>query len=269
MTLSSAKLKQPIKVPLGFIGTMAALVLCAIGIQTGALKDLRSRDSILTKAHIEQDLRDKSSRVALLQKAPAFGFDNLVSGWMYIDFLQYFGEEDARKTTGYALGLDYLDLILQKDPRFSESYYALSIMGTVYTGQPERSVALMNKHFKSISLRAPESSYFLWRLKGIDELLFLGDSQAARKSMDTSAEWATQINDAESLRVAKISKATANFLARNPNSKIARFAAWMMVVENSADENARKIAVQKIRELGGNVEIDSNGKLKVTPPPQD
>jgi hypothetical protein len=215
------------------------------------------------------DVRDKSNRIALLQKAPSFGFDNLISGLTFIDFLQYFGEENARKANGYGIGMDYFDLIVDKDPKFFYSYFFMSITGSIYSGQPERSVALMNKGFKSISLHAPEASYYLWRLKGSDELLFLGNSQAAIESMLTAADWARKINDAESLQVGEISRKTAEFLAKNPNSKMAQFASWAMVLENAVDINARKIAVFKIRELGGKVELDSKGEPKLTPPPQD
>jgi hypothetical protein len=269
MTLSSSELKQPLKVPLGFIGIMAALVLCVIGIQTGDLRSLRSRPQTLTKAEIEQDAKDKSNRIALLQKAPSFGFDNLISGLMLIDFLQYFGEENARKTNGYGIGMDYFDLIIDKDPRFFYSYFFMSITGSIYSGQPERSVALMDKGFKSIGLHAPEASYYLWRLKGTDELLFLGNSQAAQKSMLTAADWASKIGDAESQQIGEISRKTAEFLAKNPNSKQAQFAAWTMVLQSAVDINARKIAVFKIRELGGKVELDSKGEPKITPPSQD
>jgi hypothetical protein len=77
------------------------------------------------------------------------------------------------------------------------------------------------------------------------------------------------VNNEESRRVSAMSQTTANFLAKNPNSKQAQFAAWMMVIENAVDIKAQKIALSKILELGGKVELDSKGQIKITPPPKD
>jgi hypothetical protein len=269
MNVSAPEIKQPLKVPLGFIGTMAALVLCVLGIQTGELSKLRTGSQLLTQKQIDLDVAEKANRIALLKKIPDFGFRNLTADAMLIDLVQYFGGDDARKTSGYGLGIEYLDLILEKDPKYYDAYFFLSVVGSIYSGQPEQSIAIMNRGFKSIDPRSPERSYYLWRLKGTDELLFLGNGRAAQKSMQTAADWAGEINDQESRRVAALSQKTANFLAKNPKSKQAQFAAWMMVIDRAVDIKVKKIAVFKIHELGGKVELDSNGELKVTPPPQD
>jgi hypothetical protein len=268
MTLAVPEFKQ-VKQSVGFLGVMSALVICALGLQQGALKKLRSDRQVMTPAQIELDVREKTNRIALLKKMPSFGFNNLIADGLMIDFIQYFGDAEARKATGYGIGLDYFDLIIEKDPKFFLAYFFMSVTGTVYSGQPEKSVAIMDRGFKSLTPRAPEDSYYLWRLKGTDELLFLGNAPAASKSMLTAADWAQQIGTPESQRVANLSAATAKFLARNPKSKLAQFAAWAMVIDNGVDINAKKIAVQKIRELGGKVDLDSNGQVKLTPPPKD
>jgi hypothetical protein len=265
MTLSASELKQP----LGFMGTMAALVFYVLSTQTSVLSKLRAQAQPITKPQIERDVEERANRIAVLTKMPSFGFDNLIANTMLIDYMQYFGEENARNINGYSLGLDYFDLILTKDPKFYISYFFMSVTGNIYSAQPERSVAIMEKGFKSIDPRTPENSYYLWRLKGTDELLFLGNGKAAQKSMQTAADWANKVNDEESRRVSAVSKKTASFLAKNPNSKQAQFAAWMMVIENAVDIKAQKIAMRKIRDLGGKVELDSKGELKITPPPKD
>jgi hypothetical protein len=265
MTLSTSELKQP----LGFVGIMAALVCCVLSIQTSALSRLRAQEQSIAKPQIERDVAERANRIAVLSKMPSFGFNNLIANTMLIDYMQYFGEEKARNINGYSLGLDYFDLILAKDPRFYISYFYMSVTGNIYSAQPERSVAIMEKGFKSIDPRTPENSYYLWRLKGTDELLFLGNGKAAQKSMQTAADWANKVNDEESRRVSAMSQTTANFLAKNPNSKQAQFAAWMMVIENAVDIKAQKIALRKILELGGKVELDSKGQIKITPPPKD
>jgi hypothetical protein len=268
MTLAIPEFKQ-LKQSLSFLGIMSALVVAILGIQTGALQKLRSNQQVFTPLQLEQDVTAKADRIALFKKMPSFGFDNLIADSLMIDFIQYFGDHDARKATGYGLGLDYFDAIIDKDPKFFLAYFFLSVTGTVYSAQPDRSIAIMERGFKSMTPRSPENAYYLWRLKGTDELLFLGNAQAASKSMLTAADWANQIGDPESQRVANLSRATAKFLAKNPKSKLAQFAAWAMVIDNGVDVTAKKIAVQKIRELGGKVDLDSNGQIKLTPPPKD
>lgn len=248
---------------------MAALVLCVLGIQSNDLSKLRARQLTLTKTEIERDVTDKADRIALWKTTPTFGFDNLISNLTLIDFIQYFGDEPVRKINGYGLALPYFDLILEKDPKFFVAYFHLSVAGNIYNAQPEKSMEIMDRGFKSININAPDSSYYLWRLKGTDELLFAGNGQAAQKSMQIATDWAKQVNNEESRRVAEISQTTANFLAKNPKSKRAQFAAWMMVIDNAVDSNVKKIAVRKIQEIGGKVEIDNAGKVNVTPPLQD
>jgi hypothetical protein len=264
--------EPPIRAPQKSLGLgllLLALLAGVVGIQRGELQQLRTHKTAWTDGELQRDVADRGNRINLLGKLPSFGFDNAIAGAMLLDFAQYFGDVPARDRQGYGLGLDYLDLVLAKDPKFTHAYYYLSVVGSVYVAQPEKSVAIMNRGFQSIGLRSPQDSYYLWRMKGTDELLFLGNPQAAQKSMATAANWAEQIGDTESLRVARMSKATAQFLAHNPNSKIAQFASWMMVLDNAVDERARTVAMEKVRALGGKIEVDAQGKLRVTPPPKD
>ena len=51
----------------------------------------------------------------------------------------------------------------------------------MYTGNPEKTIALMEKVLESVNPES-EQAAFLWTAKGLDELLFLGDKEAAIKS---------------------------------------------------------------------------------------
>jgi hypothetical protein len=144
----------------------------------------------------------------------------------------------------------------------------LSAVGSMYIAQPEKSIALMNQGFQKITPQAPQNSYYLWRMKGVDELLFLNNSQAAQQSLQKSADWARIVGDEEGLRVAAISQKTADTLAKNPNSKEAQFGGWSLVLSNAVDLKAKRIAVRKLRELGGKVYLDENGQIKIDKPPK-
>ncbi|MGB7440222.1 MAG: hypothetical protein WA919_04080, partial [Coleofasciculaceae cyanobacterium] len=112
-------------------------------------------------------------------------------------------------------------------------------------------------------------SYYVWRYKGIDELLFLGDGQAAQQSFAKAAEWASTYSDPESQSIAAISSQTAEFLKNNPQSKAAQISAWAMVLGNATDKRTQQIAISQIEALGGKVIITPEGGLRLQLPAQD
>jgi hypothetical protein len=269
MTLSISPSRSELQQPVLFVVTMSLLVFGMLGMQSNKLKSLRAVDRSLDPVVLQRETLLRGNKLSTINKFPKFGFNNLVANTTFIDFLSYYGTPDARSIDGYSLGFDYFDVILKQDPKFFLAYYYLSATGSTYMANPARSVSIMNEGFKSIGPRSPEYSYYLWRLKAIDELLFVGDIKAAQNSMQTAADWANQIGDEEGRRVANISQKTAQHLAKKPDSLQARYSAWTNILGTAVDDNARKLAVAKIRELGGKVEIDAQGKLKLTPPSKD
>jgi hypothetical protein len=127
----------------------------------------------------------------------------------------------------------------------------------------------MEKGLKSLSPQGPPQSYYVWRYKATDELLFLGDAQAARKSYEKAAEWASVHSDEESKNIARISRQTAGFLARNPVSKRAQVSAWAMVLNNATDDRTRELAISRIAALGGEVSFTPQGAVKLRLPQID
>ena len=256
----------PQLLPVAFILLSFAAI---VSLQAPQLAALKHQNKSLNKADLQRGEAKTKLQLSLVKALPTFGFKNLVADWYFLDFLQYSGDNDVRQIAGYAAAIDYFDVILDRDPRFFYAYYYLSNAGTIYAGQPERSVAIMDRGFKSLTPRIPDGSYYLWRIKAVDELLFLGKAADARKSMLTAANWARQVGDKESIGVAKISEKTADYLARNPKSKQAQFDAWNMVLGSAVDEPVIRRAIAEIRALGGKVTIDADGRVKVNAPSSD
>ncbi|MBW4670327.1 MAG: hypothetical protein KME60_23655 [Cyanomargarita calcarea GSE-NOS-MK-12-04C] len=212
---------------------------------------------------IKKDINTEKLRLSFLKEMPTFGYNNLVANWVYLGFLQYFGDDEVREKTGYSLSPEYFEVILKRDPKFLTAYLSLSSSTSMYAAMPERSVSLTQKGLKSLNPWVPERSYYVWRYKAIDELLFLGNSQAAKQSFEQAANWASKHSDEESKQSVLISKATANFLQRNPNSKRAQISTWAMVLNSGVDENAKKRAIGAIEALGGDVTSTPQGnKIK-------
>lgn len=258
-------LSQSLVVPL-----VAVLSIAAIGVlQVSQLHHLTNRVKAASTEAVKRDVEAEKLRLNLLQKTPAFGFNNLIANWTFLNFLQYFGDDEARDKTDYTLSSNYFEIIIDRDPRFLGAYLGLSTSISMYAAMPEKSVDLMEKGLKSMSPQTPPKSYYVWRYKGIDELLFLGNAQAARQSFEKAAEWASTYSDQESQYVAALSRKTAQFLNRNPNSKFAQVNAWSMVLNNTTDKYARKIAISRIEALGGKVIITPEGVTKIRLPPRD
>ncbi|HEY9634875.1 MAG TPA: hypothetical protein V6D14_15840 [Coleofasciculaceae cyanobacterium] len=238
-------------------------------LQVPQLNYLTNRAKNASPEALRQDVDLEKLRLNLLQQTPAFGFDNLFADWVFLNFLQYFGDEETRAVTGYSLSPEYFEIIVDRDPRFLGAYTGLSTSISLYAAKPEESVALMEKGLKSMSPQSPPKSYYIWRQKGIDELLFLGNTQAARQSFKNAAEWASTYSDEESQNVAAISRRTSEFLARNPKSKSAQVTAWAMVLNTVTDDRTRKIAISRIEALGGKVIITPEGVPKIRLPKTD
>lgn len=247
--------------------SLAALlcIMAVVALQVPQINQVKTA----SPENLQKAVESEKLRLNLLQKTPVFGFDNLLADWVFINFLIYFGDDKAREMTDYKLSPKYFEIIIDHDPRFLGVYIGLSTSISMYAAMPEKSVALMEKGLKSMSPQTPDKSYYVWRYKGIDELLFLGNAQAARQSFEKAADWASTYSDEESKYVATISRKTAEFLARNPNSKIAQVQTWAMVLTNTTDQHARKIAISRIEALGGKVITTPEGLVKIRLPAKD
>jgi tetratricopeptide (TPR) repeat protein len=251
------------------VGSILGAFGAIIYLQTPQLASLKQQNKSVDKAYLQQQEADLKTQLAIAKTLPTFGFDNILADWHFIDFIQYFGNSELRARAGYSAAMEYFEAMLDRDPRFLYAYFYLSSTGSLYAGKPEKSVELMDRGLKSLTPQVPDRGYYIWRLKAVDELLFLGKVPDARQSMLKAADWATQAATPEGENVAKLSRGTAKYLARNPNSKQAQFDAWNMVLGAAVDDVVVKRAIAGIRSTGGNVTISPDGKFQVQAPVKD
>ncbi|HEY9659454.1 MAG TPA: hypothetical protein V6C65_13435 [Allocoleopsis sp.] len=248
------------------LGLVIACVATIAWFQVPQLQQLNHQSQNATTAQIQAATESERVRLRVLQNTPTFGFDNLIADWVFLNFLQYFGDDVARDKSDYLLSPDYFKVILGRNPYFLETYTFLSTSSNIYAGKAEEAVAIAKKALQSLKPTAPKGSYYAWRQVAIDQLLFLGDPQAARQSFLTAAEWARIQGNTQ---VADLSQQTADFLQRNPNSRYAQIAAWSMVLTSAPDDRTRKVAVRRIEELGAQVKQNPDGAFSIVPPAQD
>jgi hypothetical protein len=262
---SSWRITQILSILVIFLSGLGTFYL-----QTYRLSQLEQKAAQqMTKDEYLHEESQVQAQLTWLSKIPSFSYDNLISGWAFLSFLQYFGDDQARPQTGYRIAPDFFAVAVNKDPLFLGMYPYLSASVSLFAGQPQQTVQLLETGAKSIPPSKQPEAYFLWQSKGTDELLFLGRNSAAQASYEKAAEWASRSSDPQIQSIAERSRQTAQFLASNPDSRRARVASWFNILTNAIDNSTRQFAVQQITALGGKVSVTEQGALQLKMPTQD
>jgi len=248
------------------LGLASLLLVCGLGIarlQQPKLQVLSGSD--LDTRDYEQEINKQDIKVNLLKNLPAFGFDNLFADWGMLQFIQYYGDEEARTQTGYHLSPDYLEIIVNNDPRFTLAYMIISPASSINAGRPDRTVSLMDRGLKSLTPDIAKA-YYVWLYKGVDELLFLGYIPEAKKSYSMAEDWA---NRAGNEFITSLARDTVQFLSTKPDSRKAQVGAWFMVYANVPDKETKALAKRNIERLGGKLIFHENGRVQAIAPKND
>ncbi|MBL1175618.1 hypothetical protein [Pantanalinema sp. GBBB05] len=221
----------------------------------------------------------EAMNLKLLKQAPALGFDNLLADWTFLNFLQYYGDTPVRTQTGYGLSPQYFDLITQRDPRFVDIYLFLSGTLSYQLGKPELAIEYMTRGTNALSPAIDPTAFQVWRFKGLDQLLLLGDVPGSIYSHDMAARWVRETSDQAwqtaglppKSEVLLLYEATANFLRQDPNSVLVRFYSWSSIYDQAVavkDKQTQDRAKREIIALGGQVKTE-NGQVSFIPPKID
>ncbi|TRU21855.1 MAG: hypothetical protein EWV92_21105 [Microcystis aeruginosa Ma_MB_S_20031200_S102] len=246
---------------LGLVAVIGGLIIAIVEMQQEKVKTL-TKEKLLERNYRQESSRE-NSQVQLLKNIPSFGFNNMLANWSMLQFIQYYGDGDARKETGYGLSPDFMEVVTKNDPKFVRAYLMMSVASSVNAGKPEKTVEIMNKGLSKLTPDVTDA-YFIWLYKGVDELLFLGDIPAAKKSNQMAADWA---KIAGNEFIEKSARGTVKFLETNPDSRAPRVGAWMLVWLNSQDEETRRLAKENIEKLGGKLVVVNNQVMAI--PPKD
>jgi hypothetical protein len=227
-------------------------------------------DNIGLQENVDYFQEEKQLKLftSVQKQIPAFGFNNLAANINYLGYIQYFGDGKARETTGYSSITDYFEIIADRDPRFIQAFLSLSTANSVFAGQPEKTVALIDKSIETVAphrQKMPDAHY-LWNYKGIDQILFLGDIKGAQESYLNSAKWSGERNDEGSKFAASRAMETVNFLAGNPDPRKVQVAGWMSIFSTAKDDRTRERAIAKIKDLGAEITISAQGEVQVKIP---
>ena len=233
------------------------IFLATIGIARLQMPILEQGEVMTSQEEYLRAEKNNQVELNLLKKIPSLGLQNLIADWTFLNFVQYYGDSQARDMTGYSLAPDYFEVIVKQDPRFVDAYFLLEPATTLFAGQPQISVDLISEGLEFIQPQQP-LAYQLWLYKGIVQILFLNDIEGAKKSYRMAAHWARLEDTAKSLHAAAIAEQTAAFLEQNPDSRKVVASAWLMIFVNAKDDQTRAIALKNIDDLGGKIIVEGN-----------
>jgi hypothetical protein len=231
-------------------------------------KPLSAMSAASFKQAAQQEAQQEALRLKMLKTIPSFGFDNLIADWTFLKFLQYFGDDEARDVTDYNLSQDYFDIVTQRDPRWADIYLFLSTAISFYQGKPETAVNFIERGTRALAVspQLHSQSWIVWRTKGLDELLLLGDIPESIRSHEMAADWVENTPDGPNL--APLFRATAEYLRRDPDSVPVRFTAWSTIYYQTTDKLVRQRAKQALVKLGAQVKKDQDGNESFILPPR-
>ncbi len=230
------------------------------------LQALTKQTSLQNSQNYLQQEKQQKIQADLLKNIPSFGFGNLISDWAFLQFVQYFGDSEAREVTGYSVVTDYFEAIVDRDPNFVQSYFVISSANSLFAAKPEKTVELIDKGLKVVTPKHPGYPFFLWTYKATDEILFLGDLEAAKNSYQMAASWASLRGDELGEELAGRFQKTAKFLATNPDPTEAQIGAWITALSGTKDEKTQKYILGKLQSLGAEIVVSDNGNLVIKPP---
>lgn len=247
-----------------------ALSIAIAGIVTLQKSKLTAIETVRDKSLYEKEQTLFSSNAKIRKKIPSFGFNNLIADLTFLKFVEYFGDGEARQVTGYSTVTHYFEDIVNRDPNFIQSHLVMSASNSLFAGRPEKTVQLINKALENVDKNVPNYPFLLWTYKATDEILFLGNIEAARHSYEMAARWARQHKEVDvGNEMAMRYDKTAKYLASDPDPTQAQFGAWMSILYSTRDGKTQEHILDRIRELGAEVNISPDGRFEIKPPKFD
>ena len=219
--------------------------ICLAGIVVLQGQEYKRSVQKLNRANYLIQEQEQARSVAWQKRSPSLGFSNLKADWSYLNFVQYFGDKDARDTIGYKLVPNYFETIAHIDPRFTQAHLKLSIANSMYAGDPETTIALMQEVLDSIEPISQEA-VAVWTSKGLDELLFMGDKEAAIESYKMAEQWAALAKGdrLEKLTIKDLEEALES--TTELELKEAQLRAWSSVLVHIKDHQRQKEIINRI-----------------------
>lgn len=225
-----------------YLFTFMSIAIAIFYLQSDRLSKVKTQ--VENPDYLQQE-KESLTALNLRKITPAFGFNNLMADSIYLQFVQYFGDETARKATGYSLVPQYFTAIAERDPQFTKAYLTLATANSMYAGKAEETVSLIDRVLQTSPTE--KNSHLLWTVKAIDETIFLGDIDAAKHSYLTAAQLARHSD--RPIDTVRYNQQKAQFLDTEPDTTEAQITAWKSVLPHVVKEHERQVIRDRISAL--------------------
>ncbi len=241
----------------GVIGLLSAAIL---GLQGLTIQETRS-------GFTDEYVVRKEQNFAIASALEGIGLSNLAASWLWMEFVQYYGDSPRRRQQGYGLTYDYLDKITQLDEEFYWAYRYISSAVGFSAGQPQRAEQLIQRGLEHLDPQKQPDGYRLYLDLAINYFILIGDAEAGRGAYYAAAEWYEQAGLEGN--APELWRALGDRLVESPNSKQVRFTVWNQVLNLSDDPVTRERALIELGALGARFRRQPEGQIEVIPPDWD
>lgn len=238
-------------------GGMVVLMAAIISLQTLKIPEIRA-------GFTDEYVVRKEQNFAIASGMKAIGLGDLAASWLWLEFVQYYGDTPRRRQQGYGLTYDYLDKVTQLDDQFLRAYRYASPAVAFSAGQPERAQDLLLRGIQAMDPQSQPQAYPLYLDLAVNYFLLLGDAEAGRAAYYSAAEWFEQAGlegaDPEGWRQ------LGERLVASPESRLVRFKVWTQVLNSTADPVTQERALIELRDLGARWHSRPDGRIELLPP---
>lgn len=247
------------------LGLTGLAIVAILSLQMLRLQQLASEDETSDRA-TQQALYSVNSA----NLAGMLSYSNLAADWLWLRFVQYFGDFFARQETGYGLSQDYLETAVKLDPSFLDAYLFSTFAFAWKQALPQKAIDLLMEGTKHIQPDEQVDAYRLWYRIALIEALWIGDAASAQYAFEQTAQSIEslsleQIDRADIVLIPNNLRDLGEQFATNPRSAQVRFDIWMQVLAEAATQEARQLALSQL-ELVGGLERLPSGELRFVRP---
>lgn len=197
---------------------------------------------------------ETDSILAVSKVMPSFGGQNLLADFLWLRFVQYFGDTEVREKTGYGLNFEYLQAITDRNPQFENAYLIANLAVAAKMGRTDLAEQLLLK-----GIQHDPDSYYLWQYRGFLHFMYTGDVKKAAYSFRQNAGLAVAQEGNAKQHWGNYWLLMAKSLETFPPTPWLRRSVWQEIYFDNANKETQAHALKQLKTLG--VILKPDGKL--------
>ncbi|MEN9251770.1 MAG: hypothetical protein Q6K99_00055 [Thermostichales cyanobacterium BF4_bins_65] len=237
----------------------------------------------LTAAY--RSLEPAQQRLATINTARTWkhlGFSNLIAGFLWLDFVQFYGlniirepDEIRFRRRYHEISYDYLETITHLDPRFIQPYtVALNAVGWKQ-GRPDLARLLLVRGFLHRQDFSEQELIFVPLINlnlALIYLLIYASPESVAFTFNTLADWAEQLGPKIQSRL-QLDPSLTRITGQNLASRLiddpvyAEFLGWQQVFLGADDPEVQAIGRRELERIGASFRQAEDGRIIPVPPP--